>query len=125
MEEVRHDGSESSYGLDPRTQAPFARVILEEMGAGDNLAPLQVLSHSAVDEVNRGSSPEVVGPAGHAGPQVLGHEALRAENRLFCRDGVLEGDVGAVTPGTDKPLAHREHEDGLPPIRIEIPGDPP
>ena len=27
MEAIRHEGGESSYGLDPRTQAPFVRVV--------------------------------------------------------------------------------------------------
>jgi len=42
MEEIRHEGEESSFGLDPKTQAPFARVLLEEMGAGDSPTEAQV-----------------------------------------------------------------------------------
>ena len=36
MDDIRHESTESSFGLDPRTQAPFTRVLLEEMAVGDN-----------------------------------------------------------------------------------------
>jgi type I restriction enzyme R subunit len=42
MEDVRDEAGESAFGLDPRIQAPFARVLLEEMGAGDAPEPAQV-----------------------------------------------------------------------------------
>jgi type I restriction enzyme R subunit len=45
---VRHDGNESSFGLDPRTQAPFTRVLLEEMGAGDAPTEAQIKRASEV-----------------------------------------------------------------------------
>ena len=48
MEEVRHEGTESAFGLDPRTQAPFARVLLEEMGAGDAPTEAQIKRASEV-----------------------------------------------------------------------------
>lgn len=42
MEEIRHEGEESAFGPDPKTQAPFARVLLEEMGAGEDPTADQV-----------------------------------------------------------------------------------
>ena len=42
MDDIRHESTESSFGLDPRTQAPFTRVLLEEMAAGDNPDAAQV-----------------------------------------------------------------------------------
>ena len=48
MEEIRHEGEESAFGLDPKTQAPFARVLLEEMGAGETPTEDQVHRASEV-----------------------------------------------------------------------------
>lgn len=48
MEEVRNEGSEDAYGLDPRTQAPFVRVLLEEMGAGETPTDTQVTKATEV-----------------------------------------------------------------------------
>lgn len=42
MQEIRHEGEESAFGLDPKTQAPFARVLLEEMGASEDPTADQV-----------------------------------------------------------------------------------
>lgn len=42
MEEVRNEGQEDAFGLDPKTQAPFVWVLLEEMGAGDSPTDTQL-----------------------------------------------------------------------------------
>jgi type I restriction enzyme R subunit len=48
MENLRHEGGESSFGLDPRTQAPFTRVLLEEMGAGETPTEAQIKNATEV-----------------------------------------------------------------------------